>query len=91
MMPTIPKSLTWTGYGKSRLSKVSYPDVYEEVVNNVEQQNDDEFDVLIDDIYMRMKSHPLALHIRTPVSIKQYKRSQPILIVRKRKPVKYDV
>ncbi len=80
MMNNLPKSITWTGHGKSRLSNVTYPSALEEELL-VDELNTDE--CLEEECHH--SSHSL---IRSPTSIKYYKRSQRVLIVRKRSPVK---
>lgn len=80
-MQNLPKSITWTGYGKSRLSKVSFPEIeeiayLEDITYEIDDLNEDT------PSYTHQLSHVLS--IRTPVSIKNYKRTQPVLIVRKR-------
>ena len=80
MMNILPKSITWTGHGKSRLSIMTYPSALEEELL-VDELNTEE---CIEELH---SSHSL---IRSPTSIKNYKRSQPVLIVRKRSPVSFE-
>lgn len=83
MMNNLPKSITWTGHGKSRLSNVTYPSVLNEELQ-IDEPNNDE--CREEECY-----HSSHLLIRTPTSIKDYKRSMPVLIVRKRSPTKCEL
>jgi hypothetical protein len=82
-MNNLPKSITWTGYGKSRLSKVTYPSVFDEELLVDDLNNTDEW------IEEECYNSSFSL-IRSPLSIKNYKRIQPVLIVRRRCPVNFD-
>lgn len=83
MSYTIPKNINWEGYGKSRLSKVSFPEPLDEYSFHVYVEDDvEDLEDVNDDGYVCLPSS--SMRIRTPVSIKNYKRSQPIVIRRKK-------
>ena len=71
IMPYLPKSITWQGYGKSRLSKVTYPEYSDEEVMTVQNE---------------VITSKLSLAIRSPISIKHMKQTPPVLVINKRKP-----
>ena len=66
-MNFIPRSMNWQGYGKSRLSNVSYPIVVDS-------------DNIVDENKERQRKYA----IRQPVSLKNYKKPLPVLIVPKK-------
>jgi hypothetical protein len=75
MQVRLPRSITWQGHGKSRLSNVSFPDV-EDI--DLKEEVNEHFDM--QPIYI--PSSPIS--IRRPTSLKDYRKALPTLVVRKR-------
>jgi hypothetical protein len=83
-MYNLPKSISWAGCGKSRLSIVSFPDAVDEEENTIDMIVDEEENMENTYNIGNLCLTSPTRSIRTPVSIKCYKRSQPVLIVPKK-------